>query len=111
MGRSKVVVPKLVRVVNSVHPHKKYTAVFDTGKRVNFGGKGCMDYRLYWKQYGKTVAQAKRRAYIARHRVREDWTNPLSPGALSRILLWEFKTLQEGVQKYNAFVASHKKSY
>ena len=29
-----------------------------------------------------------RRAYRARHRVRENWRDPLSAGALSRYILW-----------------------
>ena len=94
--------PRLLKVVKSTDSRKKYTAHFDDGTRVHFGGGGCMDFTLYWKRCGKDVALKKRRAYIARHTVNEPWTDPTAPGTLSRILLWEYPTVQEAVSKYHA---------
>lgn len=94
--------PRLRKVVSSTAKHKKYTAHFDDGSIVHFGGRGCMDFTLYWKRFGKDIALQKRRAYIARHTVNEPWTNPKSPGTLSRIILWEYPTVKEAVAKYHA---------
>ena len=96
-----VVMPRLVKVTEATVQRKKYTAHFDDGTAVHFGGQGCMDFTLYWKRFGKDVARQKRRAYIARHAVNEPWTDPKSPGTLSRILLWEYPTLKEAVSKYH----------
>ena len=93
---------RLVKVAPSTVKGKKLTAFFDDGARVHFGGRGCMDFTLYYKKFGRDVALQKRRAYIARHRVNEPWRDPSSPGTLSRILLWEFPTLDEAVAKYHA---------
>ncbi len=63
---------------------KRLAAVFVTdGKRktVNFGAEG-----------GSTFLEHKdpkiKAAWIARHKVREDWTVPDNAGSLSRHLLW-----------------------
>eukprot|EP00960_Hanusia_phi_P077638 768721-Hanusia_phi.AAC.5 len=39
-------------------------------------------------------------AWIARHRVREDWNDFHSAGALSRWILWNKKTLASSYQDY-----------
>ena len=68
-----------------------------------------MDYRLYWQRDGQTLAKTKRRAYIARHRAREPWLNAKAPGTLSRILLWQFRTLEEGIRKYERTISEWRK--
>jgi hypothetical protein len=94
--------PKLVTVTRTPSTEKKYklVATFDDGTRVTFGAKGCMDFTLYHARDGLHVAAKKRKAYIARHRVREDWNDPTSRGALSRFILWEYPTLEEATKKY-----------
>lgn len=94
--------PKLVSVVPTPSSEKKYklVATFDNGKSVQFGGKGYMDYTLYYARNGPEVAKKKRAAYISRHRVRENWKDPTSRGALSRYILWEYPTIQEATKKY-----------
>ena len=94
--------PKLVSVTPTPSSDTKYKLIaqFDDGKRVKFGGKGCMDYTLYYARDGPEVARRKRAAYIARHRVREHWKDPTSRGALSRFILWEYPTLREAAHKY-----------
>ena len=42
----------------------------------------------------------KKRNYIARHRVNEDWKNPYKPGALSRYILWETMDIEENIRRY-----------
>jgi hypothetical protein len=39
--------------------------------------------------------KAKREAYLARHKKRENWSDPFSAGALSRYLLWGDSTNME----------------
>ena len=37
----------------------------------------------------------KRLAYIARHKVNQDWTDPTTAGFMSRWVLWEFRENNE----------------
>lgn len=80
---------------------KKLKAVFSDGLVVHFGGKGCGDYVIYSKR-SRALGDAKRRAYIARHSKSpgENWKNIRSPGALSRYVLWEKRTLPEAFAYY-----------
>ena len=50
-------------------------------KKVHFGSRGSSTYL-------DNKDEAKRKAYIARHQVREDFNNPLTAAALSVHLLW-----------------------
>ena len=76
---------KLLRVVPTPGLSKKYAAVFllPNGRQrtVRFGTASN-----YVSNPRKTVRD--RAAYIARHRVNENHDDPLTPGALSRWLLW-----------------------
>jgi hypothetical protein len=94
----------------SSDPKYKMIATFSDEKRVKFGGKGCMDFTLYHARNGPEIAEDKRRAYIARHRVREDWTNPQSRGALSRFVLWEYPSVEESVARYEASLDAYIKN-
>ena len=76
---------KLLRVVPTPGLSKKYAAVFvlPNGRQrtVRFGTASN-----YVSNPRKTARD--RAAYIARHRVNENHNDPLTPGALSRWLLW-----------------------
>ena len=76
---------KLLRVVPTPGLSKKYAAVFllPNGRQrtVRFGTASN-----YVSNPRKTARD--RAAYIARHRVNENHGDPLTPGALSRWLLW-----------------------
>ena len=74
-----------MRIVKSPLSSKKYRAIFDD-KHVDFGASGYDDYILS----GNDV---KKKAYIARHRVNENWNDPYSAGTLSRYILWNKKRL------------------
>ena len=50
-------------------------------KEVHFGLKGGSTYIDH-------KDDDKKKNYIARHKVREDWTNPLTSGSLALHLLW-----------------------
>ena len=76
--------PKLESIKPSTNPKKKLMAVFLQGngrkKTIHFGATGYDDYTL-------TGDKEQRDRYRARHD-KEDWTDPMTPGALSRFVLW-----------------------
>jgi len=90
---------KLLRVVPSANREKKYDAVFEGGKVVSFGGR--RETGVPYDDYLNSGSRMKREAYIARHRVNEDWTDPYSAGTLSRYLLWgDSRKLSENLAAY-----------
>jgi hypothetical protein len=70
-----------MQIQNSTRKDKRYMATFINGKIVHFGLKGGSTYI-------DNKDTKKRDAYIARHKVRENFNDPYSAGALSRWLLW-----------------------
>jgi hypothetical protein len=84
----------LERATDGTH---KWVGVFtdDDGKtrRIAFGAKGYEDYTMHKNPLRKEN-------YLQRHRSREDWTNPMTPGALSRFLLWEVPDIHEAVRRF-----------
>lgn len=56
-------------------------ATFANGKTIHFGASSG-------KTYIDHGDKKKREAYLARHKVNENWNNPYSAGALARFLLW-----------------------
>jgi len=54
-------------------------------KTVSFGMKGSAG------TFADGADNKKRLAYIARHKVNEDWTDPTTAGYYSRFVLWEFR--------------------
>jgi len=96
---------KLLSIKPSDRPTKKYVATFcmcdgatkccDTErKKVHFGSRGSTTY-LDHKD------EAKRKAYIARHKVNEDFEKPTTAGSLSKHLLWGPTTsLRENIASF-----------
>ncbi len=63
-------------------------------KEVHFGASG-------YKDYTRGASDGERLAYIARHRVNENWTDPTSAGALSRYILWgESRDIDENIKAF-----------
>jgi hypothetical protein len=62
-------------------------------RRIPFGAKGMSDYTL-------NKNPLRRQSYLSRHRSREDWTNPMTAGGLSRWILWESTSIQDAVRKF-----------
>ncbi len=90
---------KLLRVVPSANREKKYDAVFEGGKVVSFGGR--RENGVPYDDYLNSGNRMKREAYIARHRVTEDWTDPYAAGTLSRYLLWgDSRSLSANLRDY-----------
>jgi hypothetical protein len=65
---------------------KKYQVVLANGKTVKFGARGYSDYTVH-----KDPKRMQR--YLTRHRSRENWNDPKTPGFWSRWLLWSSPTL------------------
>jgi hypothetical protein len=95
---------KLLDIIKSSNPKKKYTAIFCMCKGcskcspverriVHFGAKGYSDFTT-------TKDEDKKKAYLARHKANEDWNDPYSAGALSRWILWNKPTLQASIADY-----------
>ena len=95
---------KLLSIKPSERPTKKYVATFcmcdgatkccDTNrKKVNFGARGSSTF-LDHKD------EKKRLAYVARHRVNENFNDPLSAGSLSRYILWNKTTLSASISDF-----------
>jgi hypothetical protein len=90
---------KLIRIVPSANREKKYDAVFEGGKVVSFGGR--RENGVPYDDFLSSGNRMKREAYIARHRVNEDWTDPYAAGTLSRYLLWgDSRKLSENLAAY-----------
>jgi len=88
---------KLISITTSSNPEKKYMAKFkmDTGreKTVHFGQKGARDFI-------KTKDPELKKAYIARHKVNENFNDPTTAGALSRWILWNKPTLRGSITDF-----------
>jgi len=77
---------------------KRFTAVFDNGYKVHFGQKN--------PKLGTFIDHgdlALKDAYIKRHSVKEDWTDPYKPGTLSRYILWDehYWEIEDAIDDYN----------
>lgn len=95
---------KLLSIKPSDKPTKKYVATFclcdgetkccdKERKRVQFGQKGSSTYIDH-------KDDKKKDAYIARHKVNENFNNPLSSGSLSRYILWNKTTLSASIADF-----------
>lgn len=73
----------------------------DNGRTIttHFGSAGMMDFTKYSKG-DKTIAKQKKDAYIARHKVNEDWSDPTSAGALARFVLWNLPTIEASIKDF-----------
>jgi len=89
----------LLSINVSPNPKKKYVAVFQlaTGRKktIHFGARGMSDYTIHRNE-------ERKRAYLARHSITEDWNNPLTAGALSRWILWNKNTLRASIADFKS---------
>lgn len=90
---------QFISLKRSANPEKKYDATIetDTGreKTISFGNAGSRDFTL-------TKDEVLKKNYIARHRVREDWTDPTTAGFWSKNILWNKKTIAESLRDTKA---------
>jgi hypothetical protein len=84
----------MVRFFKATDKTHKYVAVFDNPPEVvKFGAFGYDDFTI-------TNDIKQKKAYLARHRKRENWDDPRSAGALSRFILWNKPTIEESIDDY-----------
>lgn len=83
----------MIILKKSTRKDKKYMAIMSDGYKVHFGAKGYSDYT-------KNKDEERKKAYIARHRVNEDWDRSglQTPGFWSRYLLWNKKTIRASIK-------------
>jgi len=68
-------------IIHSKAKGKRFKAVFVDGRpSINFGSKGA-------NTFIDSGDRDRRKAYIARHRLNENW-NAVNAGSLSKFLLW-----------------------
>lgn len=94
--------PQLISITKSDKAGKKMMAKFMVGKRektIHFGSSGNKDYTIYYAE-DKAKAEKMRDAYIARHKVNENWNDPMTAGSLARFVLWEAPTISGGISAY-----------
>jgi hypothetical protein len=88
---------KRVVFKKSTNSKKKYMAVFyENGKKIkttHFGAAGMSDYT-------KHKDPARKQRYMNRHRANEDWSKPMTAGALSRFILWNKPSLKASISDY-----------
>ena len=86
-----------VIIKKSTIPKKKYTAIFYDGekkkKTIHFGAAGYSDFL-------KHRDEERKKRYIERHKARENWSDPMTAGALSRFILWNKPTLRASIADY-----------
>jgi hypothetical protein len=88
---------KLESITESSNDKKKLKAVFrlDSGrtKTIHFGAKSYSDFTQH-------KSEERKNAYLARHRVNENFNNPLTAGALSRWVLWNKTSLKASIADF-----------
>tara|TARA_R100000231_G_C5328625_1_gene165659 strand:- start:245 stop:562 length:318 start_codon:yes stop_codon:yes gene_type:complete len=94
-----------VEIKRSDKKNKKLVAIFydDNNKKLkttHFGSKPNKDFTIYSKELNKKEANEKKDAYIARHKVREDFNKFQTAGSLSRWVLWNKPTLASSILDY-----------
>ena len=82
-----------VTIEKSKNPKKKYTAKTDN-RTIHFGAKGYQDFTTHGDEN-------RRENYIKRHGAQQDWRNIMTPGFMSRYVLWEEKSVKKAVEKLN----------
>jgi len=86
-----------VMIKKSSNPKKKYMAIFyeddKKTRTVHFGCAGMSDFT-------KHKDEARKKRYINRHRVRENWSDPKTAGALSRWVLWNKPSVRSSISDY-----------
>jgi hypothetical protein len=99
-------IKKLKKVEKSKNPNKKFDATFimQNGKyrTVSFGAADYDDFTLIKDD---DTANKKRELYIKRHEKREKklWdSNPATPAALSRWILWEKRDLDDAIKNFKS---------
>jgi len=87
-----------VVIKRSTNAKKKHMAIFydEDGKKIkttHFGAAGMSDFTQHRDE-------ARKKRYLARHRVNQNWNDFKSAGSLSRYILWNLPTKTASIQNY-----------
>ena len=82
----------IIYISESGRANKKWKAEAEGKRTAHFGQRDAGDFTIHRDE-------AARKAYIARHSKPENWgrTGVMTPGWLSRYLLWEKPSLDEAI--------------
>lgn len=78
-----------MQIADSNRKGKRFVAIFKDGTKTHFGQAGGSTYIDHQDK-------DKRAAYLARHRINEDWTDPKKASTLSRYISWGDYTSIDG---------------
>lgn len=94
---------KLVDVKPDTQGLHKFIAHFVTDegrdKHVKFGYKPY-EHFTDGRGYKGHLDETRRRLYLSRHKPRENWNDPTTPGSLSYHLLWLYPDFEEALKKF-----------
>ncbi len=88
-----------VSLKKSNRKDKKWMMIFEGKdqngkiKTVHFGQKGYSDFTI-------TKDERRKKLYLDRHKKRENWDDYMSPGSLSRWILWNLPSIQDSFRDY-----------
>jgi len=72
---------------------------------IHFGAKNYKDYTIYSQELSKEEADKKKNAYIARHKVNENFNDYLTAGFFAVHVLWNLPTvsasLRDTIKRFN----------
>mgnify|MGYP003353295958 FL=1 len=83
-----------VYLTEAPNPKYKYLVNYKN-KNILFGASGYSDFILSGGD------EKKKKAYIARHKINEDWNDLSKKGTWSRYILWNKKTLKDSINDMN----------
>lgn len=76
---------------------KKMMAVFYDGdkkiKTTHFGQAGASDFTIH-------KDEARKQLYLDRHKKNENWSDPMTAGALAKYILWNKPTLEASIRDF-----------
>jgi len=79
------------KLSRSTRKDKKYMVVLPDNKKIHFGAAGYSDFTI-----NKDVDRKKN--YILRHQINEDWGDLKKAGTWSRFILWNKETIKDSVK-------------
>ncbi len=92
-----------VDIKKSTRDDKRYMAIFtDSNGNKSTTHFGYSDGNKTGSTFIDHNNEDKKKAYIARHRVNENWADYKSPGALSKHILWNKPTLTASINDFKS---------
>ena len=70
---------------------KKFDAIIDGKKTISFGAKGYSDFTRH-------KDEERKRNYIARHKVNQNWNDYNTAGFWAKNILWNKSTIEESIK-------------